>query len=458
MAQIPLIGKDNQGTYPINLFVDPEREDGRPALVGTPGLKTFCSTGYATEIRGMKVCGSYLYAVVGNKCYRINSEGTTATEVTGTLNTTVGHVFMEWNGTQLMIVDGLHGYIVTTTTLTEISDEDFPVPSSLTYQDTYFIVTEKDTGRQYISGNNDGTTWDALDFTTAEGAPDSALCVFSDHRELFMFGETTTEPYYNSGDADYPFERISGAYMETGIGAAASPVRLDNSVFWLSNNLQVVRASGYVPKVISTRQIDAKIAGYSRADDAIGMGIVHRGHAFYVLAFPTADKTWCYDASTGMWHQRSSYPTIGCRWRGNCYAYFNKKHLVGDFENGIIYEIDFATFTDNSQAISSRHIFPPVINQKKEVVHNSFEIEFKAGVGLATGQGSDPMAMLDWSDDNQRTWSNELWRSIGKAGEFNWKAKWNGLGRSEHREYRVTITDPIERIIYAPYLEFEGGD
>ena len=62
-----------------------------------------------------------------------------------------------------MIIDGLYGYIFnkTTDTFTKITDEDFPVPSDLTFQDGYFIITEKDTAKFWISGVNNGLTWDS---------------------------------------------------------------------------------------------------------------------------------------------------------------------------------------------------------------------------------------------------------------------------------------------------------
>jgi len=446
------------GRYPENLFYDPEQENGQPALIGTPGLTLFGTTKIA-QVRNGRVFGGYLYVVVGDTCFQVNTAGT-ATALATTLDTSTGHVFMKDNGTQLMITDGTSGYIVTGTTLTKITDEDFPTPSSLAYQDGYFIVTEADSGRIYISGSYDGTTWDALDYTTAEGHPDDALVVISDHRELWIFGEETAEIYYNSGDADFPFERIQGAYIEAGIGAVASVIKADNTLWWLTNHAQFVRADGYNPKTVSTNRINREIAGYGTWSDAVGYSYTQEGHTFCVLSFPSANKTWVYDVATRLWHRRTSYQAglsaMG-RHRSNCYALFDNKHIVGDYTNGNLYYSNTSAYTDNGEVIRAVHTAPAIEQDRKNIFHDRMEIEFKAGVGLSSGQGSDPQAMLQFSDDDGRTWSNELWRSIGKIGKYENLAVWERMGKSKNRAYRLIITDPIERVIYGGFLEARLG-
>jgi DNA-binding beta-propeller fold protein YncE len=453
--QIPLIGKQTQGVYPINLYYQPERKDQRAALIGTPGLKLFVDPGNTAPVRNMWVFNGNLYAVCGNTVYKITPAGA-STALATTLNTSSGYVCMADNGTQIMITDGAYGYLIVADVLTQIADLDFPVPDWLTYQDTYFIIIEKDTQKFYISGNNDGTTWDALDFASAEGTPDSALAIISDHRELWILGEKSTEIFYNSGDVDFPFERIQGAYLERGIGAPASIAKLDNSVFWLTEQFQIVRAQEYSPGIISTRQIDLEIEKYPVKSDAVGYAYTQAGHSFYVLNFPTANKTWVFDAATETWHQRSSQPVDG-RHRGNCYAYFNGKHLVGDFDNGKIYELNMETYDDDGEVQKAVHVFPPVEVERKNVFHNRIEIECSTGVGLPTGQGSDPVAILDWTNDHYKTWSNEHWLPLGQIGEYTARVYETRLGSDRWRAYRLTITDPVERVIVSPYLDAKLG-
>lgn len=70
---------------------------------------------------------------------------------------------------------------------------------------------------------------------------------------------------------------------------------------------------------------------------------------------------------------------------------------------------------------------------------------------------SDPQAILDWSDDGGRTWSNEHWVSIGKIGEYQQRAKWRRLGSSRNRTFRLTITDPVPVEIMAANATVRKG-
>lgn len=466
--EIPFVGGAYTSRSPnldaqqcINFYPVLDQEGGKSvsALYGTPGLKLFRNLNKAAPVRGLHVMDDKLYAVCGNTLYEIPKNAPLEAK-SSTLDTLTGHVWMADNGTQLMIVDGSYGYIYQSGTLTKISDTDFPTPSSLTYQDGYFIVTKADSDEIYISALNDGTSWAALDFASAEGKPDDATAVLSDHRELWIFGDETTEVFYNSGDSDFPFERIQGAFIEAGIGAPASPAKGDNTVFWLDQYGRVLRAEGYTPRVVSTRQIEYQISRYSTISDAIGYVYTQEGHVFYVLTFPTANATWVYDITTGFWHERRSYQegsyTDG-RHRSNCYAFFDNKPIVGDYVNGKLYELDLDTYTDDGNTIKSIRAAQTIHNDRKFIFFHSLEIEFEAGVGLATGQGSDPQAILDWSDDGGHTWSNEHWRSMGKIGEYTKRAIWRRLGRSRNRIFRVTITDPVKRVIIGAHLEATTG-
>lgn len=456
MAEMPLIAEPGQeGTYPVNMFWQTELDDGKPGYMGTPGLTLEVVVNSAGgAIRGMEeikggTLDGYAYIVCGSSVYRYKTG--TLTTLSGALLTTSGRVQIVSNGIQVMIIDALYGYYITGTTVTRITDSDFPVPCGLTYQDGYGIVIENDTGKFWISSLYDFSAWDALDYATAERMPDNARAILSDHGELLIFGDISTEPYWNSGDTTFPFERIQGGFIEKGIGATASPAKGDNTVFWFSNARQVLKATGVggAPQVVSTRQLDLRFQKMGTVSDAFGY-CMDFGGTWYVLTFPSESETWCFNTVTNRWHQWSSFPWSGTylRHRANCYCHHEGKHLIGDFENGSIYRLDVAAFTDYGHFIRSQVIFPTIEKGGRWCYHNRFEIECKMGVGLVTGQGSDPMIMIDWTDTAQKTWSNERWRSLGKIGEYRHSNPTiTGLGRSIARQYRATITDPVERQI-----------
>jgi hypothetical protein len=372
-----------------NWYLEIDQQEGKSpkALINTPGMLLWGTSGTASVVRGLYVWSGYLYAVVGNTLYRFDSIHL-PTNV-GTLGTSTGKVFMAGGTTHLCIVDGTDGYYQTafpSTTLNTIIDVDFPsAPTSLTYQDGYFIVTKADSDSFFISASEDASSWDGLDFASAEDTPDDALVVVSRNRELWVFGEVTTEVLYNSGDTDFPFSRVSGGVFDYGIGSADSVTEGYEGLFILDNRYKVCEIDGYQRKIISTPQVEFQIQNYTVKNDAIGYSYTQEGHSFYVLTFPSESKTWCFDITTGIWHTRSS-GLAGARHRSNCCAYFNGKTLVGDYLNGNIYELDLDTYTDIGATIQRKRTAQVVHNDRKKLFHSQLEIEFEAGVGSVTGR------------------------------------------------------------------------
>lgn len=466
--RLPIVGGSYEGRSKninaqrcINFFPVIDQEGGKlpGSLIGTPGFTLFCNIGVAKEVRGAIIAGSYAYFICDDDFYRITAAGVATLK--GSIVTTYGHCWLKFNGTQIMIVDGgLTGYIYNTSTdvFVAITDGDFEGASSLDYQDGYFIVSKPATGEFMISASYNGLSWTSTHYATAEGWPDDISSIISDHRELWLFGTETTEIWYNSGVGTPPFDRKIDEILQVGCGAAASPVSHDNTVFWLDNYRRFIRAEGYKPTVVSTRQIEYQWSLYSTVSDAISFSMIHEGHPFCVVTFPTGNATWVLDSSTGIWHERESwFNNVRSRWRANCYVKFGEKHLIGDYANGKIYELDFDAYDEDGEILRASRTMSAVHESRKMIFHNSLEIEFEAGVGLITGQGEDPKAMLDWSDDGGHTWSNEHWTSIGKIGEYKNRARWNKLGRSRERVYRVAISDPVKRVIIDAQLEATGA-
>ena len=395
--QIPFVGGAYSGRSTNlnaqvcqNWYLEVDQQDGKHpvALMPTPGAVLFSTTGTSAIVRGMFVWKSYLYAVVGDTLYKIATDGT-ASDV-GTLGTSTGKVWIAGGTTHLMLVDGTDGYYRTeaATSLTTITDVDFPTtPTSLAYQDGYFIVTEDGSDLFFISGSEDASSWDGLDFAAAEDTPDDALAVFSHNRELWIFGDHTTEIFYNSGDTDFPFSRVAGGVFKVGVGAVDSIAAGPEGIFGLDHRYQVRMIVGYQGQVISTPQIEYQIQSYTTKSDAIGYLYMQEGHSFYVLTFPSESKTWCYDITTGVWHTRSS-GLAGGRHFSNCCALFDGKVLVGDWQDGNIYELDLGTYTDKGNTIVRKRAAQVIHQGRKRLFHSQLEVEFEAGVGSATGQAS----------------------------------------------------------------------
>jgi len=435
------------------------------SMYGTPGLKVFSSIvdeGANTVVRGIyKFLGNF-YTVIGASVYSVSALGIAI--LLGTISTSRGNVFIKDNGVQLLIVDGTNqGYYIQNGTLNLVTDADFPTASSLTFSDGYFIVTEFGTGKFYISGLYNANSWDALDFASAESSSDTALSVINNTQNLWIFGEKSVEIFYNSGATDFPYQRISGAALDIGLGAVASVVQINGILYWLSNKGTIVRNTGYQFQVVSTDHVSVMLSKCTTLSDAIGWTYSLSGHDFYVLTFPTANITLVFDTMTEYWHEMQSYNNKDVsnpygKHRGNCAWTEGSITYVGDFENGKIYTLDKDTYTDNSEYIRRIRQAQVLSKDRKFISFYALEIEFEAGVGLSGGvQGEDPQAMLDWSDDGGHTWSNEHWVNIGKIGEYTKRAIWRQLGISRNRIYRLTVSDSIKWVIIDAQADIDAG-
>ena len=166
-----------------------------------------------------------------------------------------------------------------------------------------------------------------------------------------------------------------------------------------------------------------------------------------------------YDVATQAWHERAGWDNGEfTRHRSNCQCNFGGNIIVGDFENGNIYTLDLDVYADNGDIqkwLRSWRALPSGQNNLKRTAHHSLQLNCESGVGLNDGQGSDPQAMLRWSDDGGHTWSNEHWSPMGKIGAYYHRVFWRRLGMTlklRDRVYEVSGTDPVKIAIMGAEL------
>ena len=493
----------------INLYPVANETGGAKvrALYPTPGLKRWRSFDTSSPVRGIFPTQDALIAIVGATIYLIKSDKS-AVQI-GIMNTVDARIVFATNGNQVLFVDGVDGYLyekeATTShegdgtethftirgldtrtapsiavTINGVPDAGFTVsgdeiifsvapanndlivarvndaltiptlPATPTHVDCiagYFVVNNSGTGQFYLSGLRDGSDWDVLDFANAEASPDDVLALVTGYQELWLIGERTTEVWSHTGDATFPFRRMSGAVIDYGIGAPYSLVQAGNTLFWLTDKLQVVCVNGYQPQRISTLAIESALSEYNRTDDAFAYSYSEAGHTFYVLTFPAAGKTWCFDATTNLWHERAYWRQDVAKFsrhRSNCYGNAFGKHLVGDYQGGVIFEMDKDTFTDDEDLIRRVRSTDHAHIQMQRVTIDSLHVDMEVGSAIQLdGYGSEPQAMLRYSKDGGHTWSGENWATIGRVGNYGHRVIWRRLGQSRQRVFEITITDPI---------------
>ncbi len=371
----------------VNLFPEVVPDGGKePAFLQRAfGLRLVATVGEG-PIRGMWKFGDFLYVASGGKLYRADSNFA-VTEL-GLINGS-GPVSMTDNGTQLFVACNPDAFIYNSSTgaFAQIADPDFPGAVTVGYLDGYFVFNEPNSQRFWVTSLNDGSAVDPLDFASAEGNPDNVVSLMVDHREVWLFGNNTIEVWYNAGTADFPLQRIQGAFMETGCLAPYSVAKLDNSVFWLGSDARgngiVYRNNGYNAARVSTHAVEWQIQQYGVLNDAIGYSYQQDGHSFYVLTFPTAQATWVFDVSTGAWHERAAWNGVEFRrHRSNCQANFAGEVLVGDWESGSVYAFDPDVHDDNGATqrwLRSWRALPTGQNNLKRTAHHALQLDCETG-------------------------------------------------------------------------------
>lgn len=431
------------GARLVNCFA--ERADGDKrddfAIMATPGLSTWADLG-ADAIRGSHAMAGALYAVAGSILYSIN-ESATATAL-GSVGGT-GLVRMADNGTQLCIVGGTTGYILSGGTVTTLANWGITWPvSDVGFIDSYIIWTRADTGQFFISGLGDATSYDPADIATAEGSPDDIVGMMIDHREVQFFGSSTVEIFYNSAAAAFPFERQGNAFIERGCFDRDSIVKIDNSVNFMGDDRIVYRLQGYQPVRISTHAIEYQLRDVTYAR---GFAYDQEGHKFYCL--DTDNGTFVFDQATGLWHERQSWDLTG--WRINGAARCYNRMLLTSGQDGKIYEPSLDLNDEDGATIAVDVYLPTIEGKRQRLIMHSFEVLCETGVG--NSDVADPQIMLRYSDDGGRNWSNEMQRSMGAVGDYRRRAIWRKLGQFRQRQMHLRVTDPARAFVMSYHAD-----
>ncbi len=457
----------NQNTQEtVNMFLEVDSsEENKLTLYRVDGKKDFIELP-KSPIYNMAEFRGVLYAVAGDSLYKITeSVSGYSYSLLGAVDLTLNVTIAANNAGQLCFNSSYtnKAYVLDTNTdtLTQITDPAFYGSPRVDYLDGYGVFVKPNSQQFYISALNDFSTFDALDFASDEADPDNLVTFIVDHRELILFGERVSTVWFNSGDATFPLSRREGAEMEVGCAAALSVAKLDNTVFFLGRNVYgqglVYKLNQYSPQIISNRGIEHMINSFSRIDDAIAYAYQKNGHSFYVLTFPTANKTLVYDASIqdndAAWSVRETYG-LG-RDRASCYAFSFGKHLVGDFVSGVLYELDDETHFDGDLPIEWSRTTAHIVSDYKRVKHKEVVLNFQTGVGLE--DGSDPLVYLTYSDDGGHSYITPREASLGVIGQRKNRVMWSRLGQSRDRVYKVFGSAPVKTVFISGFIDVEVG-
>lgn len=447
----------------INLYLESLPANGatQAALFGTPGLKLFANIPDSPS-QGMIEIAGRAFAIVGGALWELFLDGTFINR--GQAGSLTPGVSMANSGKQLIMACGANGYCFDLTSNKFTQIQNWPGGQSITFLDGYFILANLNSRQFNISALNDGTSWDALDFATKEGAADNITCVVAIRKQLWLLGAETSEVWWDNGNNNFPFAPLQGALLQQGSASYLGPKVVGNQLYWLgfdpNGGAIVYTEQNFVPVRVSTYAVEQEIGKYSTINDAVGMTYTEGGHAFYLLHFPSASVTWALDTGNGVWHKRGYWDTTIGQYtaslgRFHCYAF--GKHLVADYRSGQIYQQSLTFLDDNGNPIRRLRRSPHIEQEDSRVKYSRLELLMQRGFAQQTGNDAIPMLMMRYSNDGGMTFSSERMIEAGREGQYGHRAIWRQCGRGRNRVFEISSTSGIQHVWLNAFLRASGG-
>jgi hypothetical protein len=487
-----------QSARTVNLIPEVNDADAKAviALRAAPGffrwadLSALVPSG--AEIRGLHMMGERFFAVVGPKIVEVNRDLTlgsfsTITEF-ASLATSSGKVGISDNNAKLIVGDGTGFFALDldTHTLTPILDDPGGGEPIVGYVSAWLDGTtlyfERDSSKYWYSALNDATTVNGLAFFSAEFNPDNTVGAHVVNGEIVILGQKSTEDHWDSGDADNPFQRISGGHIEYGCVGRWASCKLGNSVAMVGRSEQgqgiVYRlgGAGSQPVRISTpaveKCIEKVLFAFNDVTELITLwAYADAGHEYLVVNLPAVpatnnnpaqpSMTWCFDTVTGLWHERGyTNPATGQYERilSDFHVLYNGRHYTGDYQHPYIYEMAHDYFRENTIPLVKTRECPHLYMQGRRFAVNRLEVVGETGAGRdgsATG-GTDPQLVIQYRWDG-KPWSNEVWRSWGKLGVPQTRALFGPCGSGIDFELRVVCSEPIRFVLTGGWADVTVG-
>lgn len=476
----------------INLYPETELSDSKhqTALIGTPGFANVGAALSGNSVRGLWPGNGRLFACAGSHCYEVNpSSGAVITDYGAMAGDFSGAANQYWpvyfsaNGVQLLACNTYSQQIYN---LTGGAATSVLNAVSLEYLDGFYVAITTGASLANPTGNPnqinssaylDGSTWPALNYVIRTGAADLTTRLAVLNGQLWIFGQKQIEVWYNAGQPGFPFARIQGATIDTGLLSPFSVVKLGNTLMWLGADergyRQVMMAQGFQPVRVSNHSIELLMGTLGATVPAIGYGYQEDGHTFYVLTyvdgtntFGGVGATFVYDLTTNMWHERYSLNTGTGKLDAHLGMSFASVNLasgsvptstynfIGLRNSPNIARMGILTSNENGTAITRIRQSPHVADRNRWFKYPALEIH--ADVGTAAMK-------LSYSNDGGRTFKAllrpdaSITGSNDQAGSFP-RYVWHQLGRARDRVFQVTIADAANPIrIAQAYLTANPG-
>lgn len=379
------------------------------------------------------------FLVVGDALYECTSSGSYV--VRGRLLTETGFVGMSHSTTQLVIVDGDGLYVLTlaTNVFTQINSPGWRGSDDVYELDGYFIFVDPGTDQFYLSAIDDASNFDALDFSSADASPDNIVTHRISHRQLLLFGAFSTEIWVETAEILFPFSRYTAYTIDVGVVGKRAVINAADTLFFVGQTRTgfgvVYMLVGNQPQRVSTMAVEEALRASTDISKVTMWAYQIEGHEFIGITAPGLSTTWVYDAALQGWHERGEWDNGFKPLRSGKYIAFEGGHYGVD-EYGNVTRLDVAMHSFVGRPLVRERTWPHLIQSSLEPI--SF-----LGVELSMTTGNGGVVTLEISNDNGITFGAPLPKSLGAIGRFMQRIRWNGLGVSRARVFRIRVSDEV---------------
>lgn len=461
----------------INVLPEQEVKDSKSqvALIGSPGLTNISTSLAGASVRGLWPGNGRLFAQAGNHWYEVPPAGGATITDYGAMAGDPGGAASQYfpscayaNGQQLLALNTYSNQIYNLTGTGSGSSTSVFNATALEYLDGFYVAIATGaslagTNPNQISCSNylDGSTWQSLNYALRTGAADLMTALAVINGQLWILGQKKIEVWYNAGNPSFPFARIQGATIDTGLLSPWSVVKIANTLMWLGADergyRQVFMAQGFQAQPVTTPSISYLMGALGATKPSIAYAHHEQGHTFYVLTyvdgtntFGGVGATFAYDLETQQWHERYSFNSASGKLDahlGLCHASVNlasggtgvvTSNLMGLRNAPAIAQIGMSTPNENGAAITRIRQAPHVSDRNRWFKYPRLEIH--ADIGGAAMK-------LSYSNDGGKTYKilarpdASITGSPGaSAGSFP-RYVWRQLGRARDRSFQITIVD-----------------
>lgn len=432
----------------VNLFlreIEGLGENRQVVLESAPGWVQYADLGQT--VRGSYVTGDRWFIVSGQSLLEMTSGTPTA------LGSVLGYdlAAMKHGETQLVVVDGTNGYVysLTSGSFALISAPGWRGSAWIEHLDGYFIATAPDSDQFYVSAIDDGTKWDAVDFSSADAQPGKIVTHRVLHRELLLFCQYHIEVWIDSGEPDFPFTRYNSTPIDIGLVGKRAVVSAADTIFFVGQTKTgrgtVYVMSGHQPVRISTRAVEEALQASTDLSACSMWTYQARGSEFIGINAPGLEATWCYDAASKQWHELGEWiDGAWVPWRIDHVVCFQGKHYGAGGTK--VYRIDPEVHDLAGAVLMRERTWPHLVAGTAEAItFRSLEI------ACTTGYGGE--LTLEISNDGGFNWGSPLLRSLGAVGRWMERIRWQFLGAARDRVYRIRCGSAVPFRIHGATME-----